>query len=43
MKEEKFNLEFCELNLELPVLRYYIESINELKKPMQILEQVIQM
>jgi hypothetical protein len=43
MKEEKFNLAFYELKLELPVLRYYIESINELKKPMQILEQVVQM
>jgi hypothetical protein len=30
-------------NLELPVLRYYIESINELNKPMQILEQAVQM
>jgi len=43
MKEEKFNLEFYDLKLELPVLRYYIESIIELKKPMQILEQVVQM
>ena len=43
MKEEKFNLEFYELKLELSVLRYYIENINELKKPMQILEQIVQM
>ena len=43
MKEEKFTLAFYELKLELPVLRYYIESINELKKPMQILEQDVQM
>jgi hypothetical protein len=43
MKEEKFNLVLYKLKLELPGLRYYIESINELKKPMQILEQVVQM
>jgi len=43
MKEEKFNLAFYELKLEIPGLRYYIESINELKKPMQILEQVVHM
>jgi len=42
MKEQKFNLEFYELKLELSVLRYYIESTNELKKPMKILEQVVQ-
>jgi hypothetical protein len=43
MKEEKFNLAFYKLKLELPGLRYYTESTNELKKPMQILEQVDQM
>ena len=43
MKEVKFKPAFYELEHELPVLRYYIESINELKKPMQILEQVVQM
>jgi hypothetical protein len=42
-KEEKFCLAFYELTLELPVLRLYIESKNEVKEPMQILEHVVLM